>query len=430
MSRKTVNYSQRNLIDIGNYISRKIGKKLTSTEGVELVNIVQSLPIDVIKGTEQPILDEKHLDLIYNAFVNRQNAIPMELPTALSMNLNPDNPIEDYMHRQFNMVGQSENPLKFNMRRQGETEGRSYGQTPDNLTWKRKIPSPPKPPEERTIEILEKIYNIFGPTSYKDIHKNASQGWQTYSNLMLIERKLVLDSRFRAYDSNNPNQFKWFINSTQETSAIGEVRIPAPREIKKIQGYSFLLPYSDASQLQLGMVCVSFEEICQDSYSFDIFNQNKRIRRNFNLSYGLSSQPTSGPGQVLLTPNPAVCIFNVPISTLESLTLQFLTPDTTLSVPNCFITPTITAGNPTTFTFQNHGLNNNDLVFINNITSTTSPSIINNLTQIQGWKVSVVDPNIFTIPLNTTSVVFNNNVATICINKFRFVLEISLLCLE
>lgn len=374
MEQTPINYSNKDLITITNFISRRTNKKFSPSTLTELKNILHNLPINTNPIRRDPktisvdrnnslILDELTLNFIYDSFENR-HTIPLN--TNIS-------------HAQITPM---ENQIKLE-------------------------------------EILKRDHNISN---------------LTYSNLDLIERKLVLDSRFRSYDSNNQNKFEWVINSTQ-FSVLGKLRSSPLCEIKKIEGYAFTLPYSDISQLQLGSVKINFSELSKDSYGSDIFNQDFHIRRNFNLSYLCdpvnisTTQNTTGHGRVLLRPNPAICVFNTPISNLDTISIEFLTPDGTLNIPNCFISPTIRSGNPTIFTLANHGLNNGDIIFINNLNSPNNQAV-QKITRISGWPINLINTNTFSIAFDSTEAVFTNTTVNVCINKFRFVLEISLLCLS
>jgi len=415
-----MNYSKADLKEISNYISKQVGRHLGRVEFLELIDLLKQLPFasDVSKDAK--------LERIFEAFINRHEKVPDELPTATNMDLDRENPIADYMQRQFAMITQDENPLKFNMRRQNVSEGLAYAEKDGNLTWKSLEPPVIKPPLDRVADSLKTIEGYFHPTSYDDVKKNASLTWVSYGSIMLIERKIVFDSRFRQVDAYDPNIFRWYINQTQNSNTIGFIRIPPLHEIKRIDGYRFTLPFLDAQQLDLGTVKVRFNEMCKDSYGADLFNQDQRVRRDFNLSYSVESITGN---RARLIPNPAQCTFNVPTTTLESLTLEFLGPDGPIAMPVCLVQVTITAGNPTLLTLVAHGLVNGDLVFFNNVYS-DNPSVQAQIIRLQGWQVTVLTPDTFTIPVDSTAVIFTSTLINMCINKFRFILEIGLLCLE
>jgi hypothetical protein len=221
------------------------------------------------------------------------------------------------------------------------------------------------------------------------------------------------DSRYRALSTDGTTRFQWnFI--PDEISTIGTVNaIGDIRDITRMRIYPMRLPYNSIADNEYKRITMYIEEFSAQSF---IAQENWR--------YHFAFEPRIDGRWVELhsdKQNDGYFRFRTPITRLETLTFSFGAPNQSVvfDIDNLSMT-VVSYGTVTTFgSIANHNLETGDTVYISNF-NTNNPNvdagIIGSINATNGVIVSVLNPTMFSISVNSINIQYTP-VGTISVNN-------------
>lgn len=255
--------------------------------------------------------------------------------------------------------------------------------------------------DDENMPISAKVDSIFG---YSDIATLVKKVNEPISSLNTTH--LLLDTRYRNLSTDGTREFTWdYINqlliSQGTINSLGNIR-----DIISITIMPFRIPNVLSEFNDYNLISLSIEEFISQSI---IAHENRR----FHFLSGIDRKKSDNRWLSLCCDDyyNAEYKFNTPITTLNTITIKFGEPLNIMIFDKDRLPGNIIYGSPTTINFdEDHKLTNNDLVYIDNFT-TSNPiidsSAIAGINNINGNPATIISPTSITIPVDTSTIIGN-----------------------
>lgn len=253
---------------------------------------------------------------------------------------------------------------------------------------------------------------------------------QTYNNIIFPKFILPLDSRNKSLSSGN---LRWNINYSGNAGQIGDMLIRDNiKEIIKIKTCGFWLPIPDDAILkdtltQYGKVRMCIQEFFQKAEATEFLDKHEKnpTLQSYHFEYDIKEWKKN---VVYLKPCISEFFLQKPVARLESITLLFRSPFSTIELPKDRDFFTLIPGNPSVIqTNTPHELDTGDLIYINQFTSGNN-SIDSQMNSISGHKATRINSTHFSILVNSNSI--DSTRGNVIYGSKRIILQLEMTCLE
>ena len=253
-------------------------------------------------------------------------------------------------------------------------------------------------PRKDTKNIFDvSIDSIFGLSDIATLVKKVREPAHSINHAYFL-----LDTKYRVLETDGTTNFKWtYMNST--TQAQGTCNAVCDiRDIVTIKIMPHRIPAVATAITPYKRISMYIEEIPIQSFiSHD---------RRFHFIGDTKIQDEPPYQWVEIDPSKyyhGEYKFNKPITHIDTMTINYATPLESVIFDKDRLLGTVTIGNSTTIVFtESHNINNNELVYIDNFT-TTNPlketSLRDEMNTPRGLIATVVSPEIITVPVDTGS---------------------------
>lgn len=234
----------------------------------------------------------------------------------------------------------------------------------------------------------------------------------TNNNILVTRERQIFEFRINLnsldrnpYEWPAPNRYRFWINSdvpTIKKGYINDLRINNIRNIVEVKIVNAQVPKlnsTDSTITDPPFLYLFIDEFNNPLTKTTIFGGNSMIGKMSNF-YDKTDTRTF----YLL--NTDYCILNFPINqpfdSIPSITINIFDQRGVLYDfgPDAIKITNISAASPTIITTAvNHQLTTNNLIYINDVTDTDIPDVLNNL---EGYQVTVLTPTTFSIPVAVT----------------------------
>lgn len=273
---------------------------------------------------------------------------------------------------------------------------KNIGLNSENGTVATSISAPVQPP---VITNAIDLSSVLGNTD--------SYGIQRIINPQALHAKtqILLDSRWRSLDTDGTLLFKWSFSNTMTTQQ-GTFNTLSPiRDIIAIKIFPFKIPYTVNAENPTRNITVFYNEF-----------SNQCVPAQENRKYHHWMDYNTEDDWISLNAdkyNEGTYNFDKPITTLDTLTINFGAPLQIIQFDIDRMNATFTAGNPTTLTFPSaHNIENGNTIYFTNFTTTNvaaDAAIISAMNTVFGLDVTRIDSTTVTVNVDTSAIVGTMN---------------------
>lgn len=247
------------------------------------------------------------------------------------------------------------------------------------------------------------IESIFGCSSITSLVKKVNGPINSVNTIHLL-----LDTRYRNLSTDGTDCFTWdHIN--QLTTAQGTVNsIGNVKNIISMTLMNFKIPNVLPDEWDYDMISISIEEFISQSV---IAHENRR----YHFLTCIDKVKSNNRWKLLCCDDyyKGIYNFNRPITTLNTLTLKFGSPLDLIKFDKDRLPGTIIHGSPTIIQFdEDHKLTTNDIIYIENYTTSNSfddYNIIKSINSVKGNISTVISSTSISIPVDSSSILNNND---------------------
>lgn len=431
---------------IGNKISRVVGKQMTRGEAQELIAFIQALParryMDITYSQAQ--------DLIVNQFLNRAHQNVREEESVYNiMNIVPHpGDIHEYQRKELSAMTTDENPLKLSAfhdsrgnaiidadrvrdihimgNRSSANNVKAQQNGGSSATLNEKILET----QMETAEALRVFNRFMNAESIDEIFKRSRNTWTTYESVMLPHQVIPLDSRFRLPSYTPKYQYKWYLNTTGNQGAIGNIHMKDTfKEIVRMRVQPFWIPVTNVNNGYYTKIRMLINEFSAQSTEAQEFLANGQIRvENFHFEFLITQQTF---GRFYLEPtNNGLFTFRKPFARPESITISFTDPFNEILPTDDSMTAIVSNTNPAVFTTNiPTNLATGDLVYVQ-LFASPDPAINTIMNNQQGFFATRLGANTFSVPVDLSALAGPTTGVLVYIASKRIIINIEFTSLE
>jgi len=435
---------------IGNMISRQIGKQMTRGEAQELVAFIQALParryMDITYAQAQ--------ELIVNQFLNRAHQNVREEESVYNiMNMTPHpGDIHEYQRKELSALTTDENPLKLSAfhdsrgnaiidaDRVRDIHIMGNRSSANNVKAQQKsgplngssgsISEKLIETQMATAEALRVFNRFMNSESIDEIFKRSRNTWTTYESVMLPHQVVPLDSRFRLPTHTPKYQYKWYLNTTGNIGSLGNIHMKDTfKEIVRMRVQPFWMPVTNVNNGYYTKIRMLINEFSAQSTESQEFLANGQIRvENFHFEFLITQQTF---GRFYLEPtNNGLFTFRKPFARPESITVSFTDPFNEILPTDDSMTAVVSNTNPAVFTTNiPTNLATGDLVYVQ-LFNSPNPTINTLMNNAQGFIATRLGANTFSVPVDLTSLAGITTGVQVYIASKRLIINIEFTSLE
>lgn len=426
------------LTTIANHVSAAIKRKTTQDEVHQLLKFVRSLRSDTYYNMK---LGDAQKSIALN-FMNRHaDMLGMreengDIAHITGIDEVTDTPtIDDYQKKEIMQLSKDETRFKttaFPDRRGNAIVDR------ERVAGLRSSPNNVKGVKQEDLnEVMfagmQAIKNFLDPESVEELLNRMRDNEQhTYNDIALVHQTVQLDSRNRLQTTSaSSNEYKWNIHAAGKPGHLGDIRIQDTlQQVIAVKVEPFWVPFSEPLDLYYDKIRMLIREFYSQSIQvtefLDPLESNPTVSQ-YHFEFKIVKQELN---RVLLKPVWDTYYFRKPFARVETLTLYFSNPFSTLTLQADRGTFTITFGNPTLFTSTTaHNLSTGDLVYIINA-DTGNTAIDNELNRKQGHIVTRIDDFNFTVQVDSSALPGTDTGIQVFYGSKRINLELEFTSLE
>lgn len=253
---------------------------------------------------------------------------------------------------------------------------------------------------------------------------NDKYGIQSIINpqALLSKTRILLDSRNRSFDTDGTSLIKWYFSNTIGVQQ-GSFNSTSPiRDIVAIKVLPFKIPYNSTAENPTGNISMYFNE-----FSNQCVIAPESARYHYWFSYVQEGDWLALNAQDY---NEGVYWFDKPITTLDTLSVSFGAPLSSIVFDIDRLPATITIGSPTTLTFaQNHNINTGNTLYFTNFTTTNTSADavqIAAMNSTNGLSITRISSTVVTVPVNTSGIVGTINNPTAFFGEKRIYINLEI----
>lgn len=231
---------------------------------------------------------------------------------------------------------------------------------------------------------------------------NDSYGIQRVINPQALHAKtqILLDSRYRSLDTDGTLLFKWSFSNTMTTQQ-GTFNTLSPiRDIVAIKVFPFKIPYTANAENPTKNITLYYNE-----FSNQCVPAQENRKYHHWMDYNIEDDWISLNADKY---NEGIYYFDKPITSLDTLTINFGAPLQIIQFDLDRMNVAFTAGITTTITFPSaHNLDSGNTIYFTNFSTTqsvTDANIISSINTSSGLKVTRVDSTTATVAVNSSAV--------------------------
>lgn len=414
---------------IGNNISRVIGRQLTRGEAEELVNFIQLLPARKYVG----IRYDNAQNLIAEQFLRRaQQNVREEEDVFTNVGLDrvtsgPD-ALHEYQKKELNLLTTDENPLKlsahhdrrgnaivdadrvrvahmmgdrssvYNVKSSGMPCSDAGGQS-GSRGYEQQILDMC----QLTATAMTTFNRFMNAESIENIFARSRNTWTTYESVMLPNQVVPLDSRFRLPTHTPAYQYKWYLHTAGVPGSVGDIHMKDTlKELIQMRVTPFWIPITEEINGYYDKIRMLIEEFSSQSTEFQQFLLDGTIKvKNYHFEFLITRREV---GRFYLEPtNNGLFRFRKPFARPESITISFTDPFDTIVPTVDSMTAIVSNTNPAVFTTAlPTDLNTGDLIYAQDFDSpsNTLNTLVN---RDAGYIATKLGPDTFSIPVDLSS---------------------------
>lgn len=427
---------------IGNKISRVIGKQLTRGEADELVAFIQALPSRNYIGIEY----ENAQNLITEQFLNRDHKNVHEYQDVYNITGIEPHPgdMREYQKKELNLMTTDENPLKYSSHhdRRGNAiidadrvrVAHMMGDrsSANNIKAAKDVDIGEKILEvsQNTNRAIETFNRYMNAESIDEIFARSSRSWTTYQSIILPHQTIPLDSRFRLPSHNPAYEYKWYLHNSGTAGSIGDIRMKDTlKELISMKVNPFWMPVSRVNNGYYSKIRMLIHEFSAQSTESQQFLANGDIKiQEYHFELLVTQQSF---GRFYLEPtNDGIFKFRKPFARPESITISFTDPFNVIIPPADYMSASVTPTNPAVFTTNiPTELATGDIVYIQNFVSTNTQLNVA-VNRERGYIATRLGTNSFSIPVDLSSLPSTITNTLVYIGSKRLIIPIEFTSLE
>lgn len=323
----------------------------------------------------------------------------------------PQNALHEYQRAELEQLTKDETPYKMNyaQNRRGDAVV-DRARVSGHNSSPHDIPPLTQDAVQRVLhDSHSALLKIIDPATWPETMQKFRDSYpRTLLDINLPHQTVMFDSRNCDPVRTAVGQFGWNIHTAGNVGAVGNVRTnDTLQQIMTFQFGDFWIPlnpnsvYAAYSRIQVYIPEFGAQAIPTLSWT-NPNTSNQAFPGNYHLNFDITEFVA---GRAHLVPNrDGVYKLRAPHAVLNSFTVQFTVMNEPIVFDPQFAEMNMTYGNPTTLTAAliPHQLLTGDLVYI--ISSNTgSAAIDRELMRGVGYRIIVLDPFSFTIPVDTST---------------------------
>lgn len=251
--------------------------------------------------------------------------------------------------------------------------------------------------KEHKKKVNVNLDSVFGYSDISTLIKKANEPISSVNNIHLL-----LDTRYRVLENDGTEYFKWN-HIDKLVTAQGTVNsVDTIRDVISLHIMPYRIPISSSAITDYNLITVSIEEFTAQSF---IAHENRR----FHFLGCIDSQVGSWLQICSDNYNNGEYNFNIPITTVNTLTIKLGTPLEPIIFDKDRLNGTIVYSNPLIINFtEPHNNISTNVIYIDTFT-TLNPGydseLINMVNKKIGHKVTLISPTSLSIPVDASGVI-------------------------